>query len=261
MLKKTKRRPKDAPPSRFQRWWSPIWRFTVAGLMVWVPLIVTVWVTWLVVNNLVLGLERQIEHFTAFINLLGARYEQLAFLEDIEYRFGLGVLIALALFFVTGLLTRHFVGRKLIEYGEYILNYIPLVSRVYTSVRQIRDVFIGRQGAVFEEVCLIEYPRRELITVGFVTAKERGIVQNVLDRELVAVFVPTTPNPTSGYLVYVQPNEIVKVNMSVEEAMKLIVSGGAYAPIATDDSDEYEEDDEENPEEEGLQQDLRETLP
>ena len=262
MLKKTKRRRKNAtPPSWLERWWSPIWRFTVAGLMVWVPLIVTVWVTWMVVNNIVLGLERQIERFTAFLNVVGARYEQLAFLEHVEYRFGLGVLIVLALFFVTGLLTRHFVGRKLIEYGEYLLNQIPLVSRVYTAVRQIRDVFIGRQGAVFEEVCLIEYPRKELVTVGFVTAKERGIVQDVLDRELIAVFVPTTPNPTSGYLVYVQPNEIVKVNMNVEEAMKLIVSGGAYAPLANDDGDEYEEDGAENAEEEGLQQDLRETLP
>ena len=259
MLKKTKRRRKDVPPSRFQRWWSPIWRFTVAGLMVWVPLIVTVWVTWIVVNNLVLGLERQIEHVTTYINLLGARYEQVAFLEHVEYRFGLGVLIAFALFFFTGLLTRHFVGRKLIEYGEYILNYIPLVSRVYTSVRQIRDVFVGRQGAVFEEVCLIEYPRKELTTVGFVTAKDRGIVQDALDRELVAVFVPTTPNPTSGYLVYVQPNEIVKVNMSVEEALKLIVSGGAYAPTSNDD--EYEEYEEDNGEEDTLQEELRENLP
>lgn len=255
MPKKTKRR-RNSPPNLLQRWWSPIWRFTLAGILVWVPLMVTAWVIWIVVNNLVLGLERQIERFTAFINVFGARYEQVAFLEHIEYRFGLGVLIALLLFFLTGLLTRHFVGRKLIEYGEHMLNRIPLVSRIYTAVRQIRDVIIGRQGAVFEEVCLVEYPRKEMITVGFVTAKERRIVQDALDRELVAVFVPTTPNPTSGYLVYVQPNEIVKVNMTVEEALKLIVSGGAYAPIANDE-EEYEEEEDDTGEEEKLEGDSR----
>ncbi|MFP4171779.1 MAG: DUF502 domain-containing protein [Candidatus Hydrogenedentota bacterium] len=260
MSKKTNRR-KNIPPNPLQRWWSPIWRFTVAGILVWVPLLVTAWVIGIVVNNLVLGLERQIERGTAFINIVGARYERVAFLEHVEYRFGLGVLIALALFFFTGLLTRHFVGRKLIEYGEHMLNQIPLVSRIYTAVRQIRDVIIGRRGAVFEEVCLVEYPRKEMITVGFVTAKERGIVQDALDRELVAVFVPTTPNPTSGYLVYVQPNEIVKVNMSVEEALKLIVSGGAYAPMA---NEEYEDEEDETGEEETLENlraDLRGNLP
>ncbi len=215
------------------------------------PLIITLWVAWLVVNNVVLGVERLIQAAVVQLNIIGPRLGPLSFLQHVPYYFGVGVLLVFLVFLGTGFLTRYLIGRKLIEYSERIMQAIPLISRVYRAVQQIRDVFIGRQGAVFQSVCLIEYPRKGLITVGFVTSSERGLVQEATGQELVAVFVPTTPNPTSGYLVYLQPNEVTPIDISVEEAMKLIVSGGAYLPTPGQKPPEDEDD---------LREELRRTL-
>ncbi len=223
------------------RLWQVVWRYTIAGLLVWVPLIITLWLAWIVVNNIVLGIEGLIQAAVVQLNIIGPRLGPFSFLQHVPYYFGFGVLLVFLVFLGTGFLTRYLIGRKFIEYSERLLQAIPLLSRVYRSVQQIRDVFIGRQGAVFQSVCLIEYPRKGLITVGFVTATERGLVQEATHQELVAVFVPTTPNPTSGYLVYVQPNEITPIDISVEEAMKLIVSGGAYLPVPGEESPEDED--------------------
>jgi uncharacterized membrane protein len=115
-------------------------------------------------------------------------------------------------------------------WGEYLVGLIPGINRVYIASQQIRDVFVNRQGAVFQEVVMVEYPRPGLMVVGFVTSREQGIVQDALGTKMVAIFVPTTPNPTSGFLLYVPPKELTPLKISVEEAMKLIVSAGAYLP-------------------------------
>ncbi len=183
------------------------------GLLVWVPLIITVWVTWVVVSKFGFGLEHLIKRLFNAAKLY--------------YLPGMGFLIAVALFLGTGFLARYYVGVKLISFGEKILHRIPLISKIYKTVQQIRDVFVG-QGTVFRHVCLIEYPRPGVWAVAFVTSEEQGSVQETLGYEAVAVFVPTTPNPTSGYLVYVPRDKIIKLNISIEEAMKIILSGGAY---------------------------------
>ena len=210
--------------------WRNVWRTMLAGLLVWVPLIITGWVSWFFVNKFVLGLERVHKTFVSQLNLWGEEVPVLGPLRYVPYIYGLGIFLAVALFFCTGLLTRHFVGRRIIALGEKIVHVIPFVNRIYRAVQQIRDVFVNRQGAVFQRVCIIEYPRAGMIAVAFVTSGDQGIVQNVTGKDLVAVFVPTTPNPTSGYLVYLSPEEITYLDISVEEAMKLIVSGGAYLP-------------------------------
>jgi len=211
-------------------YWSHLWRTLVAGMLVWVPLIITVWLTWLFVSKFVFGIDLMIGYLVEHVVTWGKDKPNLAWLDSVRYIRGSGILVVVALFLTTGLLTRHFIGRRIIAIGERIVHVIPLVNRVYRAVQQIRDVFIGRQGAVFQKVCLIEYPREDMIAVAFVTSSEQGIVQDAVGKELVAVFVPTTPNPTSGYLVYLPPSEVTELDITVEEAMKLIVSGGAYIP-------------------------------
>lgn len=210
--------------------WTQIWRTLVAGLLVWIPLIITISVSWFFVNRFLLGMERQVRELIFLAQRWGGRIPALSFLEHIEYVDGIGILLATALFFATGLLTRHLIGQRLIALGEKFVQVIPLVNRIYRAVQQIRDVFIGRKGAVFQQVCIVHYPREGMLTVAFITSTEHGLVQDVAGQELTAVFVPTTPNPTSGYLVYLPPEEVMPVDISVEEAMKLIVSAGAYIP-------------------------------
>lgn len=207
-----------------------MWRYTIAGLLVWIPLIITVWVSYFFVNKLVFGVEKLIRDGVVRLHWVGDRVSTVSFLEYIQYRPGLGVLIVFGLFLTTGFLTRYLIGRKVIDFGEQILHRIPLIRRIYRAVQQIRDTFIGRNGAVFQRVCLVEYPKEDTLAVGFVTSTEQGEIQKAAGREMLAVFVPTTPNPTSGYLVYVPTEDVIMLDMSVEDAMKLVISGGAYVP-------------------------------
>jgi len=200
----------------FRSIWTQVKKYLITGLMVWVPLIITVWVSWLVIQKVGVGLD------TLFRNL----FQML----KLQYWPGLGFLSAVAIFMGTGVFARYLVGKRIIAFTERFLDRIPFISRVYRAVQQIRDVFVTRNGTVFQYVCLVQYPRSGMFAVGFVTSAEQGLVQATVGRELVSVFVPTTPNPTSGYLVFLAPEEIQIVDMPVEEAMKLIVSGGAYLP-------------------------------
>ena len=225
----TDRKPDGFLPT-FKLWWHYVLRFTATGLLVWVPLIITLWVSWVAVSKLGFGLDNLGRGVVMQLRTIGGHFPAFRFLADIEYWPGMGVIVAIMLFFFTGFVTRYLVGRQLIQYGEQIIQRIPLIRRVYRAVQQVRDVFISRGGAVFQRVCLVEYPREGMITVAFVTSHEQGVVQQETGKEMVAVFVPTTPNPTSGYLVYLPPSEVKEIDISVEEAMKLIVSGGAYSP-------------------------------
>lgn len=198
--------------------------------MVWTPLLVTIWLTWWLFTNVGLGIENVIENIFGRLNGLGERIEKLKFLASLKYTKGSGFLITVALFLTTGFIARNIIGLRLIRSIERMLNRVPGINRIYKAVGQIRDVVVGRQGAVFQQVCIVEYPRKGVHVVAFVTSKEKGIVQESLDKNLVAVFVPTTPNPTSGFLLYLTPDEVHEIDLPVEEAMKLIISGGAYIP-------------------------------
>jgi uncharacterized membrane protein len=226
----------QAPPSKSGIWgvvrylYSRFWRILVAGFLLWLPLIITVWVSWWVLNKLVFGIERVIKSAVVNLHGLAEQTPQLGFLGNIKYQPGLGILLTLTIFLVSGYLARYLIGRKLIAFGERLLRFIPFFNRIYQAVVQIRDVFVSRQGTVFQRACLVDYPREGMTAVAFVTSSEQGTVQHRKGKELIAVFVPTTPNPTSGYLIYLPPEDITDLDMPVEEAMKLIVSGGAYLP-------------------------------
>ena len=211
-------------------------RYFVTGMLVWVPLIITLWVCWWVFSGVGGTVERSIRWCLTYLNDVGYRFEPLRLLTLVKYSPGIGLLTAAAIFLTTGLLARYILARRLIAAGEKVLVRIPFIRGVYRSVQQIRDVFINREGAVFQEVVLIEYPRPGVWAVAFLTSEERGVVQQTLDLELTAVFMPTTPNPTTGFLMYVPSDEVHPLDITVEDAMKIIISGGVYFPGKTGDA-------------------------
>lgn len=216
-------------------YFKQVQRYVTTGVMVWVPLFITIWVAWIFVSKIALAIRVSMGHVENYVRNVGERVPSLDFLQHFRFdsdfaSMGTGLLLAVLLFLCTGFLTRYLVGRKIIATGEMLVGKIPLISRVYLAVQQIRDVFVNREGAVFQQVVLLEYPRKGITAVGFVTSDEQGIVQQTSGRVLSAVFVPTTPNPTSGFLLYLPADDLTPMDMSVEDAMKLIVSGGAYIP-------------------------------
>jgi uncharacterized membrane protein len=211
-------------------------RYVTTGIMVWVPLFITIWVSWIFVSKITQAIEVSMDHVEGYVNRLGGRVPRLEFLEHFRFdspvaSMGTGFLLAVLLFLCTGFLTRYLIGRKIIAIGEMLVGKIPLISRVYLAVQQIRDVLVNREGTVFQQVVLIEYPRPDHYHVGFVTSNEQGPVQIASGgKTLCAVFVPTVPSPTNGFLVYVHPDKLMPIDMSSEDAMKLVVSCGAYMP-------------------------------
>jgi uncharacterized membrane protein len=143
---------------------------------------------------------------------------------------GLGLILVIILVFVVGLLTRNFIGRKIVHLGENIVDRIPLVRVLYTGVKQLLEPLFLQKTNAFKRVALIEYPRRGVHVIGFVTGESKGEVQNKTSKDMMNVFVPTTPNPTSGFYILIPEDEVVYLNMSVEDAFKLIISGGIVSP-------------------------------
>ena len=142
---------------------------------------------------------------------------------------GIGLLIGLIGLWVLGTLASNFIGRSVIGYGEKIVARVPLVSNIYGALKQIVNVVAAQKDTAFKEVCLIEYPRPGLWAVGFITADLKGAPREHLDEGHVCVFVPTTPNPTSGFLLFSHKEDLKILDMTPEEGVKLIISGGMVA--------------------------------
>ena len=138
---------------------------------------------------------------------------------------GLGVVITLTLIMVIGILAHNFVGRKLVSFGERIINHIPLVRSVYSASKQLLETIFAGTDHQFQRVVLVEYPRRGVYSIGFVTGKVPG-KSAPLDTPQLSVFIPTTPNPTSGWYLIVPEADVVPTALSVEEAFKIIISAG-----------------------------------
>tara|TARA_R110002072_G_scaffold17617_1_gene66573 strand:- start:2757 stop:3440 length:684 start_codon:yes stop_codon:yes gene_type:complete len=158
--------------------------------------------------------------------LIPARYNPESYLPGDFTIPGLGVVIAVVLLTVVGALAANLFGRTLISLGERLVDGVPLVRHVYGALKQIVEtVFSGKTNS-FKEVVLIEYPMKGLYVVAFVSAEGRGAMQEVIGDDVVGLFVPTTPNPTSGFLLYTPRANTIHIDMSVEEAAKLIISFG-----------------------------------
>ncbi len=139
---------------------------------------------------------------------------------------GLGILVVVLVVFLIGLLVKNYVGSRIVEFGERIVYQIPLVRPIYSAVKQLLVAIFSQTGDGFERVVLIEYPRRGIYALGFVTGVARGEVQEVTEQRVLNVFLPTTPNPTSGFYLLVPDTDIIPLKISVEDAFKLIISGG-----------------------------------
>jgi len=139
---------------------------------------------------------------------------------------GLGLLITIILIFTVGIITTNIIGRKLVGFGERVVDKIPLVRGVYVALKQMMESLFSAEKSSFKKVVMVEYPRRGLFSVGFVTGVARGEIQNKTSKVVLNVFIPTSPNPTSGYLIMVPEEDAIVLEMEVETAFKMVLSGG-----------------------------------
>ena len=191
--------------------------YFLTGLLVILPIFITVYI--------ILSLIRAMD---AILKYIPAKYLPETYLQS--HIPGLGLILVVVLVFVVGLLTRNFIGRKIVKLGENIVDRIPLVRVLYTGVKQLLEPLFLQKTNAFKSVALIEYPRRGVHVIGFVTGESKGEVQNKTSKTMMNLFVPTTPNPTSGFYILIPEDEVVYLNMSVEDAFKLIISGGIVSP-------------------------------
>ncbi len=192
-------------------------RYLVAGLLVWAPLLITWWV--------VVTLVRLMDQT---LLLLPPDFRPDAVLPF--HVPGLGIILALVVLLVTGLIAANILGRKLVGLWESILDRIPLVSSVYSAVKQLLHTFLSSSSKSFRKVLLVEYPSQGLWTLAFLAGEPVGEVQARTAKDMLTVYVPTAPNPTSGYVIFVARDEVVELDMSVEDAMRMIISLGMVVP-------------------------------
>ncbi len=147
---------------------------------------------------------------------------------------GLGLIIALIFFTLTGWLTRNFFGRLLVRISENIVNHVPVINTIYGAIKQIFETVMASKSDAFKEVVMFEYPRKGIWVMGFVTGSTKGEVQELTKNDTVNIFLPTTPNPTSGFLLFIPKKDLIYMKMSVEEGIKMIVSGGIITPTLED---------------------------
>ena len=149
----------------------------------------------------------------------------------IEYGLYMAAIVLVTVFITAlGWLSKRLLGRALVNLFERMVDNVPVIRNVYNTVKQIRDTFVQQQKAVFQKSVLLEYPRKGIWVLGFLTGEGKGEIQFKTSADLLNVFVPTTPNPTSGFLLMIPREEVYELDMSIPDAMKLIISGGAVVP-------------------------------
>ena len=143
---------------------------------------------------------------------------------------GLGLIVAIVLLMFIGFITANFLGRQVVALGESVVDRMPVVRSIYAALKQIFETVLAQSSRSFREVVLVEYPRRGIWAVGFVTSQTRGEIQHIKEDQLVNVFLPTTPNPTSGFLLFVPRCDLTTLHITVEEGIKMVISGGIVTP-------------------------------
>ena len=204
-------------------------RYLIAGLLVWLPLAVTIWVLHAVWGALD-GLFMWVISATQAVMPQGSH----AALESLRSIPGLGVMAVFVALLLTGAFAANYFGQWALKQGSRILHRIPIVKSIYSSVKQVSDTLFSSSGNAFREAVLVQYPRQGAWTIAFVTGKPSGEVAAHLQTEHTSVYVPTTPNPTSGFFIMVPTAELRPLNMSVDEALKYIISMGVVAPPPAD---------------------------
>ena len=188
-------------------------KYLVTGLLVWIPLAITIWV-----------LEAIVTTMDQTLLLLPM---------DLKPRFyipGLGVLLTVLVVLLTGLLVSNLLGQKLLSFWEAVVRRIPVVNFIYGGVKQVSDTLFAPGGQAFRKALLVQYPRHGSWTIAFMTGQPGGDVANHLSGEYVSVYVPTTPNPTSGFFLMMPKADVVELDMSVDEALRYVISMGVVSP-------------------------------
>jgi uncharacterized membrane protein len=192
-------------------------KYLITGLLIWIPLVITLWVLKLVVDVLdqsllLLPVAWQTK------NWLGVHIP------------GLGAILTVFIVFATGVFATNFFGAQLVELWHEILHRIPVVNSIYSSVKQISDTLFSSSGQAFRKALLVQWPQEGMWTIAFLTGAPGGGVTQHLPPDCVAVYVPTTPNPTGGYFVIVARKNVIELDMSVDQALKYIISMGVVPP-------------------------------
>ena len=199
--------------------------YLAAGLLFLVPVVLTIYVVIKLFFWLDGILNRQVSYLIfRFLNT-----------EPSDFPIpGVGLLALLLIIFITGIAVRNIIGRQLVKLSDMILSRIPLVGHIYGTLQQIGHAFLSEKSETFKRAVLFEYPRPGIYSIGFITQDTKGIVQQRLFKnekeDCYSIFLPTTPNPTSGFLLFVPKTNVIDLKISVEEALKLVISGGSIVP-------------------------------
>jgi uncharacterized membrane protein len=197
--------------------WSLLRRYMIAGLLVWLP----IWVTLLVISFVVDILDTSLQ-------LLPHKYQP-----DYLLGFhlpGFGIILSIVIVLVTGIIANNVFGNKLVALAESLVNRIPLVRSVYTSVKQVSETLFAKDGQSFRKVVLVEYPRKGMWSIAFQTGNSTPVINGLIKESCITIFIPTTPNPTSGFLMLVPEKDVINLDMPVDVALKMVISLGVMQP-------------------------------
>jgi uncharacterized membrane protein len=189
-------------------------KYFITGLLVWIPLAITIWVLHLIVTTMDALIPVQLHPEALF----GFQVP------------GLGVVLTVLVVLGTGMLASNILGQRLLSFGETLLGRIPVVKTIYSSVKQVSDTLFTPGGQAFRKALLVQYPREGVWTIAFLTGAPGGDVANHLRDDYLSVYIPTTPNPTSGFFLMLRRTDVVELDMTVDEALKYVISMGVVAP-------------------------------
>ncbi|MEQ8653980.1 MAG: DUF502 domain-containing protein [Kiloniellales bacterium] len=222
--------PLHRAPKKRSRFLARLRTYLVTGVLVAAPISITVWLAWQIISFFDVRVRP----------LIPQDWNPETYLPFAIP--GIGIIIVLAVLILLGMFVAGFVGRWALKTGENILNRVPILRSIYKAIKQVFETLFSQQSMAFREVVLIEYPRRNVYALAFVTGGNSELLQAGAQQKVINVFVPSTPNPTSGFLLFVSPDDAVVLKMKVEEAMKMIVSGGLLTPESKEADEAVEGD-------------------
>jgi len=221
-------KPKNLPPlteRRKRRWFSGLRTNFFTGLVVVAPIGMTLWLMWAITGKI----------DSWVLPFIPTTFTPKTYI-GIDLR-GVGVIIFLVFTVLIGWLTKGIMGKSLLRWGEDIVDRMPVVRSIYNGLKQLAETVFAQSETSFDKVCLIEYPRKGIWAVAFISTTSKGEIQEKIpkDEQMISVFLPTTPNPTSGFLLFLPQSDLIELDMSVGDAMKLVISAGLVYPNVKDE--------------------------